>query len=216
VTAGFAALLNATTPLWAAVIAAAWLGQRIAGRQVVGLLVALAGVVVLVWGRIDLHPGGGGWAIVAGLAAPVSYGIAPNFTRRFLTRTPPLAQATGSQIGATAWLLPLAVSAWPATLPPASAWLAVAVMGVASTGVAYVLYFRLIANVGAVRASAVTFLIPVFAVAWGYALLGETVTVNMVVGGAIVLMGTALTLGLGARPGHGARPAAPGGARSDP
>jgi drug/metabolite transporter (DMT)-like permease len=91
--------------------------------------------------------------------------------------------------------LPPALWLWPATPPGPTAWMAVAVLAVACTGLAYLLYFRLIAHVGPAQAIAVTYLIPLFAIGWGWLFLGETVTPTMVIGGAIVLLGTALATG---------------------
>ena len=84
---------------------------------------------------------------------------------------------------------------WPSEVPGARAWAAVAVLALACTGLAYLLYFRLIAHVGPAQAIAVTYLIPVFAIGWGALFLGEAVTTSMLLGGAIVLLGTALATG---------------------
>jgi drug/metabolite transporter (DMT)-like permease len=196
VTAGFAAILNATSPLWAAVVALLWLGTRISGWRTMGLILGFAGVIVLVWGTASFKPGGTGLAIVAALLATLSYGIAANYAKKRLPAKDPMAVATGSQIGAAIVLLPFAIISWPQSPISAQAWVSVIVMGVASTGIAYILYFRLIANVGPAKAIAVTFLIPVFAVAWGYVFLYEALTTQMIVGAAIVLLGTAISTGV--------------------
>jgi drug/metabolite transporter (DMT)-like permease len=81
-------------------------------------------------------------------------------------------------------------------MPSPTAWLALLAVGVLCTGVAYILYFRLIAHIGATSASAVTFLMPVFAAAFGWLLLDERLSTSMVVGGAVILVGTALAMGL--------------------
>src|SRR5204863_4113477 len=109
---------------------------------------------------------------------------------------PPLAVAAGSQLSASLVLAPLALFWWPATMPSHSAWLAAGLLALACTGVAYVLYFRLIAHVGPANAIAVTFLIPVFAVLWGWLFLGEGLTSAMVAGCAVILVGTGLTTGV--------------------
>lgn len=200
VTGGFASILNATTPLWTALIGRMWLRDRISAWQWLGLAIGFAGVILLVWGRLDPNPSGAAWqdtlAIGAGLAGTLAYGISANFTRARLAGVPPLAVATGSQVSATVALLPLAIVFWPAQAPGAAAWAAAIVLAVACTGLAYLLYFRLIARVGAMRAAAVTFLIPVFATGWGAAFLAEPVTWQMLAGGAVILAGTALALGL--------------------
>ena len=206
VTAGFASILNATSPLWGALVAHLWLKDRLTPSRVVGLLVGLAGVVVLVWGRASFRPGGGGLAVAAALAATLSYGIAASYTKRHLAGVDPLAVAAGSQLGATLLLAAPAVALWPATPISPGAWGAVAGLAVACTAVAYVLYFRLIAAVGPARAIAVTFLIPPFAMVWGALFLDEVLTGRTLAGAAVVLVGTALATGLVKLPAR--RPAA--------
>jgi drug/metabolite transporter (DMT)-like permease len=199
ITAGLASIFNATTPLWAAVVAWTWLRAPLRRDQVVGLGIGFAGVLWLGWSNVnqaaDFKPGGSGWAVLACLGATLLYGIAASFTKRYLTGVTPLAVAAGSQVSAAALLLAPGVTFWPATPPGATAWGAVVLLGVLSTGVAYVLYFRLIAHVGPASAVAVTFLIPAFAVFWGWLALGETVTPPMAAGCAVILLGTALATG---------------------
>lgn len=196
VTAGFAAILNATAPLWGAVIAHHWLRERLTPWRVLGLALGLAGVAVLVWGKTSFATGGSGWAVAAAIAATLSYGWAACYARRALTGVDALTVTTGSQIGAALVLAPLAWWTWPASPPSTSAWVSAIGLGVACTALAYVLYFRLIANVGAARAIAVTFLVPLFAVTWGGMWLGEALTPRMIAGGVVVLAGTALAVGL--------------------
>jgi drug/metabolite transporter (DMT)-like permease len=196
ITAGFGAIVNATAPLFGAVIAYAWLRERLPASRIVGLIVGFAGVALLVWGKPAFALSGDGSAIAAALAASLSYGIAPNYIRRNLGGVPPLVIATGSQIAAALLILPLAVAFWPRSNPSAGAWAATIVQGIASTGLAYILYFRLIRNIGPTRAIAVTFLVPAFGMLWGALFLGEAVTVNMLAGCAVILFGTALATGV--------------------
>ena len=209
VTAGLASILNATSPLWGGLVAHVWLRDRLTRSRALGLLVGFAGVAFLFWGRASFRPGGAGLAVLAALAATLSYGVAASTTRRHLRRVDPLAVAAGSQLGAALLLLPLAVLTWPAGPVTPRAWEAVAGLAVACTAFAYVLYFRLIASVGPARAIAVTFLIPPFAVAGGALFLGEPVTGRMVAGAAIVLVGTALATGTVTVPGLDATLGAP-------
>jgi drug/metabolite transporter (DMT)-like permease len=143
VTAGFASLLNATSPLWGAIVAWIWLRERLTPWRIAGLAIGFAGVLLLAWGKVSFKPSGSGLAIAAALVATLSYGIAASYTRRRLAGVDPLAVATGSQIGAALVLAPLALLAWPARPVSAAAWASVVVMGVACTGIAYILYFRL-------------------------------------------------------------------------
>jgi drug/metabolite transporter (DMT)-like permease len=196
VTAGFAGILNATAPLWAALVAYVWLHQRLSLPRLLGLGLGFAGVLVLAWGKLDFKPGGEGLAVVAALVATLLYGIAGNYTRERLQGVPPLLVAAGSQVAATATLLPFLPWAWPQEMPNASAWWAAGTLGVACTGLAYVLYFRLIARVGTAGAMSVTYLVPVFAIVWGGLFLGEPLTGRMLAGGLVVALGVALSTGL--------------------
>jgi drug/metabolite transporter (DMT)-like permease len=193
--AGYSALLNATTPLWTAVIGRVVLREPVRPLQWCGLLLGAAGVAVLVWGKLDLRPGASGWAILACLAAPASYGIGAHLIRRRAAWVPPLALTSGSQLAAAVLVAPFAAATWPAIQPGPTQWAVAITLAVACTGFAYLLYFRLIGRLGATKAASVTFLIPLFAALWGGALLDEQIGPRMLVGGAIVLAGTALTLG---------------------
>ncbi len=212
VTAGFASILNAITPMWTAFFAWLWLRERIRPAQWIGLAIGLAGVLALVWGKVSFKPGASQWAATlamgAGLLGAAAYGLAANYAKRRLAGVNTLAVATGSQIAAAVAVLPFAWPSWPREAPDAHAWTMAIALGFACTALAYLLYFRLIANVGALRAASVTFLIPLFAVAWGGIFLGEAITLQMIVGGAIVLLGTALALGLVGAPRAAAAPAA--------
>ena len=195
-TAGFTSVLNAAAPLFAAIVAFTWLGERMSSLRVLGLAIGFIGVIVLVGGSSVIDAKQGGVAVAAALSATVLYGVASSYTKRFLTGVPPLAVATGSQLAATIVLAPLAYWLWPAHTPTGSVWLHVIALGIACTGVAYILFFRLVAHVGPTRAVSVTFLIPVFGVLWGILFLGEQLTLNMVIGCAVILLGTSLSTGV--------------------
>ena len=200
ITTGLSAILNATVPLFGALVAWLWLKDRPTGTRVLGLAIGFLGVALLAWDGASFKPNASGiapaWAVLACLGATVCYAIAASATKRFLSGLPPLVTATGSQVGAAAGLLLPALWAWPAELPGGRAWLAVAVLGLLCTGIAYVLYFRLIEQAGPARALAVTFLVPVFAIVYGLLFLGERVTPWMLACGAVVVCGTALSTGL--------------------
>lgn len=198
--AGLSGIFNATAPLWGALIAWLWLGDRPGLWRGLGLLVGFVGVAALGWDKASLKPGEHGVSpavgVLACIAATACYGFAANYTKRALTGVAPLAVATGSQLAATVVTAVPAALAWPATAPSARAWAAVVALALACTGLAYLLYFRLIAHLGPARAIAVTYLIPLFAIAWGAWFLAESVTPAMVGWGAVVLLGTGLATGL--------------------
>lgn len=196
ITAGLSAILNSATPLFAAVIAWRWLGDRMTPLRMLGLGVGFAGVVWIGWDKADFRPGGSAWAIAACLVAAMSYGVSPSLIKRRLGAVAPLAVAAGSQLAAALFLVAPAALTWPAVVPSVQAWLMAALLAVFGTGLAYILYFRLIANAGPQNAVAVTYLIPLFAVLWGGVFLGERLTLPIVLGCAVIFLGTALATGV--------------------
>jgi drug/metabolite transporter (DMT)-like permease len=195
-TAGFSSILNATTPFFAAIIAYVWTGTRLSRWRVLGLVIGFLGVVLLVWGKISFKTGGWGPAIVTALTAAASYGLAASYAKVRMPVLPPTTAAAGSIFWAAIILLPFVVAFPPPHWPSPRGWFAVISLGVLCTGTAYLLYFRLLKDLGPTGAVAVTFLIPAFAMLWGFAFLNEPVTRKMIAGTAIVLAGTALTAGL--------------------
>ncbi len=198
--AALMSVFNATAPIWGALVAWAWLGEKPTRERLLGLAIGLAGVVGLAWGKADFKPGEHGISAAVGVAACVVatmlYGVGANYTRNYLTGVPPMATAAGSQLASALLLLLPALWAWPPVNPTGSAWLAALALAVLCTGVAYALYFRLIARVGANNAMSVTLLIPAFAMAWGWLFLDEKPTAAMLTGCAVILLGTALSTGL--------------------
>ncbi|HQR22700.1 MAG TPA: DMT family transporter [Burkholderiaceae bacterium] len=195
ITAGLAAILNATAPLFGALVAWIWLRERLGGLQWLGLGIGFAGVLWLAESRAGFAGESSHWAVLAGLAATLSYGVSASVAKRFFSGVRPLAVAAGSQTAAALLLLPFAIATWPATAPARGAWGAAIALGVLCTGLAYILYFRLIARVGPATAMTVTFMIPAFAMLWGGLFLGENVTPAMLAGCAVILGGTALATG---------------------
>ena len=177
-------------------IAWSWLKDRLTPARVLGLVIGFGGVLWLAWDKASFKPGGSGWATVACLAATFLYGLSASFTKKRLSGVVPMVVAAGSQLSAALVLAIPAALWWPRSAPSDTAWLTAVSLAVLCTGVAYVLYFRLIANVGPANAIAVTFLIPAFAVLWGWILLGEGITIAMVLGCAVILLGTGLATGL--------------------
>ena len=195
ITAGLSAIFNAATPLFGALIAWWWLKDRLTPARGLGLAIGFAGVLWLAWDQASFRPGGSGRAVLACIAATLLYGWSASLTKRCLSGVAPLAVAAGSQLSAALALAVPAAAWWPPQWPSAGAWLAVALLAVLCTGVAYVMYFRLIAHVGPANAIAVTFLVPAFAVLWGALLLGERVGAPMLLGCAVIVLGTGLATG---------------------
>ena len=148
ITTGLSAILNATVPLFGALVAWLWLKDRPTGSRVLGLAIGFAGVALLAWDKASFKPDASGaapgWAVIACLLATFCYGLAASATKRYLSGVPALVTATGSQLGATLGLALPALWFWPAQMPSPQAWLSLVAVGVLCTGIAYVLYFRLI------------------------------------------------------------------------
>ena len=196
--ASTAGILNATSPLFGAIAAAIWLGEPLTLRKIRGMTLGLTGVALLVGLQPEPLTFTTGVAVAACLAAAVCYGLAGVYARKRMQGVPSFAIACGSQLSAAIVLAPLLPFV---SMPgPVTSWVVfnVVALAVASTAIAYLIYFRLIADIGPSRALTVTFLIPLFGVLWGYLFLGEAITANMLAGGALIVAGTALALTGGA------------------
>ena len=184
--AGIGAISNAMTVLFTALVGFLFFHEKIGARRSIALVAGFAGVVVL---ASDKTAGGDqvGWAVAAGATASFLYGIGINLVQRHLTGLPPAAVASAT-LGVSALLtLPFAIANWPTHAIPAKSWFSASALGVVCTGLAFVMYYRLIARIGASRASTVTYLIPVFGVAWAWLLLDEPLTIKMGIAGAMIL-----------------------------
>jgi drug/metabolite transporter (DMT)-like permease len=174
---------------------ALWTRRQPTPRVFAGLVIGFVGVFITA-GIETLSVPGGGLAVAACLGATLSYGIATAYTKH-AAGDDAFASAHGSMWGAAVLVLPLALLFPAPAVPGPGVIAAVLALGIACTGVAYLLYFRLVNEVGPTSALTVTFLIPVFGVLWGVLFLGETVGWNTFVGAAVVLVGTALVTGFG-------------------
>ena len=195
-TAGLAATLNATSPLFGAVVAAIWIKESLTKKKVIGLALGLLGVSILV-----------GWSpfpfsvtlavsVAASLAAAACYGIASVYTKVYMRGASSKAVATFSQLGAALFLLPLTFVAPPKHSPTPIVVLSVIALALMCTAVAYLLYFWLIEHAGPTRALTVTFLAPVFGVLWGTVLLSEPLSLSTFIGFGIILVGTGFVTGV--------------------
>jgi drug/metabolite transporter (DMT)-like permease len=193
-TASVLSVLNATAPMWGALIGALWSRQSIPLAKVAGLVMGTCGVALLVgFDAVTSRPGAA-VAVIAALVAALSYSIASTYSRSAKT-VEPFANAHGSMWAATLLVIPALAffpSPGPATIPILGAALA---LGVMCTGIAYIIYFRLIEEVGATSALTVTFLNPLFGILWGALFLGEVVGWYTIVGAGVVIAGTALVTG---------------------
>jgi drug/metabolite transporter (DMT)-like permease len=198
-TASLAAILNSTTVMFTALVAAVWMGDHLTMRKAVGVVLGIVGVAVLVgWDPIALN-----WAVVlsvgAMLAASLSYAVAAVYAKRTFAGSPPLAIAVGQQIAASTLLLPLAAVSLPGELPSVAATVSVVALALLSTAVAYMLYYRLIENVGPTSTSTVTLLVPVSGLILGVLVLDEPFGLGTLAGLAIILSSVVLVTGIGSK-----------------
>lgn len=194
VTAGFASIINATAPLFTAFLAWVWLRERPTLLRIAGLVTGFSGVVLLVGGVPSTQAGA--WLATAGaFLASFFYGVAANFVKTHLAGVHAWVTTGGSLIFAALLLLPLAFWQWPDHAPSAQSWLVVVLLAILCTSIPSIYYFRLVIRVGPTRAMVVAFLIPVFGMLWGALVLDEIITLAMLAGCSVILLGTALVGG---------------------
>ena len=186
---GLLAVLNATAPMWAALLGAFALREPLTMRRVAGLVVGTAGVVIVCGPEASTR-----WlSIAAALGAALCYALTGIALRRWGQGASARGMAVGTQLAGGVLLLPLLAEAPPANITRGVA-AAMLTLGVVCGAVAYILYFRLIADIGATGALTVTYLIPLFGVLWGALALGEAFTATRVLGALVVTLGTVLVL----------------------
>jgi drug/metabolite transporter (DMT)-like permease len=197
ITAGLSAVLNATAPMFAALVAHFVLKERLGAWRAGGLLMGFVGVLILMSsGNVSLKTAEGPLAVLAVLGTAMIWSVGANYTRRKMAGTDAMVTTAGSLAAASLFLAPLAWATWPSTPPTSRAWAEMAFLGIASSGLGMWMYFRLLRRIGTVPAMSVTFLSPLVAMVSGALYLGEAITLQMVAGCAVVLLGTALSLGL--------------------
>lgn len=199
ITASLAAILNATTPLFALLLAAARLREPLTGRRLTGVLLGVVGVAVLVGaGPLQLNRGLI-LATAASLLAALLYAVGGIYAKTRFATTPPITVATGQQLGAAALLLLPTLALPPTRTPTPTVTAAVLALALASTALGFALFYRLVARLGPTGALSVTFLVPVFGLAWGATFLGEQLTPGTGLGLLIVLSSIALVTDIGRR-----------------
>jgi drug/metabolite transporter (DMT)-like permease len=202
--AGFAALLNAATPLFTAVLGVLVLGNRLSARVVAGLAVGVLAVLVLVgWSPLQAGPGVL-LAVLAALGAPASYAVAGTYVRARMHGVGGVELATGMLVAGSLITLPVAVVGGAPGTPSLAGVASLLAVGVVSTALAWPVFFRVLSHTTPTAASTVTFIVPAFAIAWGALVLAEPVGPGLVAGFGLVLVSLLLVLGI--------RPALPAGA----
>jgi drug/metabolite transporter (DMT)-like permease len=185
-------ILNATSPMFGLGLGAAFAGERITARKIAGIVIGAAGVVLVARpaeseaGPMFL------WGVAACLCASFAYGMTGVVIKKWGAGVPSRGIAVGAQLAAAVALLPLLPLLPPLAAPSALVAVNLVGLGVLASGIALLLYFRLMADIGATRALTVTFLVPVFGLTWGMLFLGESLTPSGIAGAVLVLAGTLL------------------------
>ena len=189
-----AAILNSTTTLFTALVAAAWGSERLTGRKIMGVLLGVIGVGVLVGGAPLTLDRGILMAVLASLLAALAYGMGAVYAAKHISSLPAAYASTAQLLAAAVWLVvPAAVA--PAIRPSPLAVGALAALILVSTTFAYLLYFFLLRNIGPTRTASVTFLVPVFGSTWAILFLHEPFSLSMLLGLAIILLSVGLVMG---------------------
>ena len=193
--AGYSALLNSTAVVFG-MFASAWMKEdTLTLRKIIGCICGFGGVMLIV-GLGPVEPSAKVFLAALGcVAASACYGVSTPLMKRSLSRMEPLQIAAGLHAMSLLMLIPGAVWSWPQADFTPMALLAVAIMGVVTSGIAYWMHIRILAHVSPVAAMSPTFMIPVFGVTWGHLFLGEQLSTGIFAGGALVLMASALITG---------------------
>jgi len=195
-TASLAAILNSTTVMFTAIVATVWMGDALTVKKAVGIVLGIVGVTVLVgWDPLPLN-GVVLLAVAAMLIASLSYALGATYAKWSFSGIPPLGMAFGQLGGAVSLLLPLAVVSLPEEVPSAVVTLSMLGLALLSTAVAYLIYFRLIENVGPTSTVTVTLLVPVFGLLFGVLLLDEPFGLGTLAGLGIILTSVVLITGI--------------------
>ena len=194
--ASTAAILNALVPLFATIVAATWIREPITPPKMAGIALSILGTAVLVGWTPTPMSGKELLAASMSVAATMLYGINIVFSKVKLREATPTATSACTLLIAALVLAPFTPLDRDLAAVPPAAWLAVAGLAIVSTTVAFIYYYRLIADIGPVKASTVTLLVPVFGMIWGVAFLGEPLTPGRLAGCGIILLGCAMILGL--------------------
>ena len=193
--AGVTSVLNSFVPIFSGVIAHYYLKDYLSRKQSIGLAIGIIGVLILMsdklaWGNNTILP------LCAAFLSSLSYAVSANITKRKLSHVPPRLLAASSMFTAGILLIPFGIMNWPEQMPGSTAWIAVIAVALLSTAFAYLIFFWLIREIGPTRTVSVTLIIPIFGILWGALFLNEAITLNIILGTLVILVGAYLSLAL--------------------
>ncbi len=201
VNAGVLAVLNAAVPMMSGFIASTFFNDKLSKKQTLGLVIGVIGVIILM--SETLFAGGvselssGLLPMGYALLGCVGYAIGANVTKNYLQDISPVAITVGAMLIASIVMLPVAIYEFPyGQSISVKAWVSVVCIGVFSTAIAFIFINELIKSIGPMRATSITLVIPIFAIIFGYILLGEALDTAAIIGSVVILFGTYLSLNL--------------------
>lgn len=201
VNAGVLAVLNASVPMMSGFIASTFFNERLTKKQTLGLVIGIIGVVILMsenlFGAQAFDLSTSLLPMSYALLGCVGYATGANITRNYLKDLSPIPITAGSMIIASVVMLPAGITAYPyGKVISWQAWVSVICIGVLSTAIALIFLNQLIKNIGPMRATSITLVIPIFAIFFGYILLDESLDIGAIIGSVVILFGTYLSLNL--------------------
>jgi drug/metabolite transporter (DMT)-like permease len=193
--ASMAAVLNATTPLFTAVVAVFSLGEALSVRKLGGLLLGLTGVALVVgWTPRSVDGSVLPWTLCM-LLSSLFYALGSTYAKKALQGVPAIAVATGQQLGAAILLLPAALATWPSSAPSGRAVTALLLLALLATALTSHLFFGLVAKIGPTRTVSVLFLVPLVGIVLGHLFLAEPIGLSLLIGLGVILVGVFLLIG---------------------
>lgn len=192
--ASMGSVLNATTPLFTLLIARIWLKEKLSFTKITGLLLGIAGIVILVgWNPIAIN-NKTLLAVAASITAAVCYGIANVLSRVKFAASNPMQTASGQMIGAAMLVVPFLFTDTNPDFFSAPVLIPLLMLGIVCTALAFIIFFKLVSNIGSVNTSLVTILVPVFGIIWSAIFLHEPVTIGLVIGLVFIITGLTLVM----------------------
>lgn len=192
-TSGFVSILNATVPIWSVLVVFVWLKEKPSKLALMGVMIGFLGIVFLNGDKVSVDQSNAFIAVLSGLAATLFYALTSPHRKLYLDHVSPLAVTAGGQLASAIVLVPLALFFLPEQVPSTEAWGSAIMLGVICTALAFLMFFRLLAEVGISKTISVAYLIPVSAILLGFLVLGEPVTWHMLIGGSLIFLGVVFT-----------------------
>ncbi|MCJ8312738.1 MAG: DMT family transporter [Saccharospirillaceae bacterium] len=194
INSGTTSLINATTPIFTAILGVLFFTQKITRVQLIGLFFGFFGIYIISQKTLLLDFNQGLLAIIAGLIASCGYGLTILYSKKYLQAVSAINLTAGGLFFGALYLVFPGIVYWPTQMPSLNSWLAALLLATLCTVIALIIFFQIIKKIGVLTSSSVTFLIPIFAILWGTLFLNEKITFNLIVGVVVIIVGTSLII----------------------